>query len=464
MVDMLRELWVRYDITFHLSFADLSDTKGFHMSWAKNTSHQMALNWLGSSGGLPRDALRKAILVNLDGDNILGAKFIPAMLKMFCSPNLCVVHSQGKEKGTCGRMLVAADIFCEVGGYDQEPDIWPSGYQDIDMRDRCARKGSGHRQSWGESGTVEGAHLYIGCALDNVLNVKRTVERGSAKVKNTSSPDVTWGTYFGCDMLDGMNDANSTAMRRKLKEGRLRRNEGLKQLGWRSTTVRLDEVPRLRAMSSRQLAETLGVSLFEDVLNARGLALTGQEAERQVRARTMPGSSSDGSASHRGPGSEPRSMPSPPRGSVRRSGSGGVPRPVHFVKQLNLVTFSFGFKMFDHFAKSRGMAMLDTSTWSASRMAQEYYAKVGGIKVDKLFASNVTFFGDPAEVKRNRARLGKNHTGFHIVNLQQLMNDVAWTAFISKISKVIKAAEDEAIDTICLAFGCDWELCSKGVR
>ncbi len=105
----------------------------WHASTAKNTVHRHALEQH------PLDGL---FLVNLDGDGILGPSFVKSAMDRVTSGSQPIkspvfVGWKGHEPGMTGRMLYSAWVFQRLQGYDQS--LGPSGYQDIDLRDRFAK-------------------------------------------------------------------------------------------------------------------------------------------------------------------------------------------------------------------------------------------------------------------------------------------------------------------------------------
>ena len=85
---------------------------------------------------------RKHILVNLDCDNIIGARFIESVVECFgikVGNNKSVRHSvlwRGHESSTTGRIGYTAGLCTLLRGYDKV-GILGSGLQDIDMASRC---------------------------------------------------------------------------------------------------------------------------------------------------------------------------------------------------------------------------------------------------------------------------------------------------------------------------------------
>ena len=231
LLSMARPLLEAAGVEVDIGFADLTGTDGwFHMSWATNSSHMMAVVSLEAPGE------HTHILVNLDCDNTIGSEFIGQLSEAFRSPVVWGIHAQGHESGTTGRVCVRLSKFVELRGYDQEPGIQPSGYQDIDFKVRLAHlqgKKTIHKLQVGPRQQPQDYHRVIGMAIANDSNAKR--DRGASKVLNTSAKDKPWGR---------MNNENHEIMARKLKERPSRqRNETVDQLGWPCVIYPLRDIP-----------------------------------------------------------------------------------------------------------------------------------------------------------------------------------------------------------------------------
>ena len=178
--------------------ADCSPTHGkFHSSWAKNTAHRQAME-IADVQQLPNDFV---ILVNLDCDNTIGANFIGRTLTTFSNTNIKAYHARGWENATTGRIAIRMREFQHINGYDQEDDIQPSGYQDIDLVRRVEKLGNIKREKNTFADQVD-AYECIGCAIPNDLSsieansdtAKIKANRDTAKIKNCHNPrKLTWG-------------------------------------------------------------------------------------------------------------------------------------------------------------------------------------------------------------------------------------------------------------------------------
>jgi len=78
------------------------------------------------------------VLVNLDGDNIMGKGFLAVVAEHAATHCLqgWVLQVHTRQGGTTGRIACWASDWCYIRGYDQEQGILGSGAQDIDLRER----------------------------------------------------------------------------------------------------------------------------------------------------------------------------------------------------------------------------------------------------------------------------------------------------------------------------------------
>lgn len=92
-----------------------TDNLGYwHASIAKNTTHVVAA---------------EDILVNVDGDNLVGPDFPVNVAKNFQEGFTCLQYEDGE--GTCGRIACTRQDFLKIRGYDE--DSYPMGAQDVDL-------------------------------------------------------------------------------------------------------------------------------------------------------------------------------------------------------------------------------------------------------------------------------------------------------------------------------------------
>lgn len=96
-----------------------------HFSRDKNRAHKLAAG---------------EILVNLDGDNVVGPRFVPDVLRAIDN-GADLVHgfSENWGDGTCGRIAITRRAFETLGGYDESFE--PAGHQDLDLVHRAAAYG-----------------------------------------------------------------------------------------------------------------------------------------------------------------------------------------------------------------------------------------------------------------------------------------------------------------------------------
>ena len=73
---------------------------------------------------------------NLDCDSILGPGFMDNLKTLLPTvpPHGCI-HAVGRGPGTTGKVGLWAKTFVKIGGYDE--DMYPMGYQDVDIIGRC---------------------------------------------------------------------------------------------------------------------------------------------------------------------------------------------------------------------------------------------------------------------------------------------------------------------------------------
>lgn len=93
------------------------EMKYWHASTAKNTVHACA---------------SQDILVNVDGDNLVGPEFLVHVAKSFQEGYTALHYEDGE--GTCGRIACLRTDFVRIRGYDE--DAYPMGAQDVDLLER----------------------------------------------------------------------------------------------------------------------------------------------------------------------------------------------------------------------------------------------------------------------------------------------------------------------------------------
>ena len=103
-------------------YSTMGNMPYWHCSVAKNTSHQQAA---------------EDILVNLDGDNIIGPQFVEHVMEQFQKGYRIIQYEQGD--GTCGRIACTHADFHAIRCYD-EFQCSPMGAQDSDLKERLIMK------------------------------------------------------------------------------------------------------------------------------------------------------------------------------------------------------------------------------------------------------------------------------------------------------------------------------------
>ena len=178
-------------------------SRPWHASACKNTAHAAGLTHALEMRPManPDPICRRVVLFNLDTDNVPLTAFWRGVLQ--ASPPRGAICGDVTGPAT-GRIGYTAHQFVQVGGYDNEPGIAPSGHQDIDIKARI------HRYSNSGAAIVrEGAGVFA-------PNSKvRAADRGEAKITNCSTDSRTkWATW------DAMNTWNRSAMQKKAKTSR----------------------------------------------------------------------------------------------------------------------------------------------------------------------------------------------------------------------------------------------------
>ena len=98
-----------------LQVYSVDDMPDWHASVAKNTSHMVA---------------SEDILVNVDGDNLIGPGFPVDVVTRMTTGGLRVLQYFDAD-GTCGRIACWREDFHKLRGYDE--DAYPMGAQDTDL-------------------------------------------------------------------------------------------------------------------------------------------------------------------------------------------------------------------------------------------------------------------------------------------------------------------------------------------
>lgn len=280
----------------------------WHASRCKNAAHVFAAQEVKKQGIAPETV----VLVNMDADNIMPPAYLEHLLAGFqaetqravaagFSPQLVplrAIVARSAAGGLTGRIAISLPDFARLGGYDEEPNTYGTGYQDVDLLTRA--------RSMIEKFTEESQKLMLrkdasvyklpceaGSAFLNEPNLTVKEDRGPAKIKNLD-PEVvkafkTWGR---------INQANVTHLRAKLSQGLIGRNGvGPNPRLNQTATWHLDNLLNLKLGSEfhRHPSPEVpwdGARLRAHLLQRR----TTEPASSSVGSATEPLSSSTGSA------------------------------------------------------------------------------------------------------------------------------------------------------------------------
>ena len=196
----------------------------WHASACKNTAHAVALSHCDYHNQ-PMQYQQDLVLINLDGDNIIGRDFMlqlqrhtawyrkaltaeaPARPFLLCCPT--------GQPGLTGRIGLSATTFITCGGYDE--NCFGSGAQDLDLRERV---GAAQIAAFGKRYTsrIERSEV-AGIAVPNTQTSFRE-DRGTAKDQNMNPEDVAsaGGTWAN------MNEHNMELLSGRRKSGQISRN------------------------------------------------------------------------------------------------------------------------------------------------------------------------------------------------------------------------------------------------
>ncbi len=183
----------------------------WHASIMKNAAHVFALQQEGFTGGAGGSA--PLVVVNLDADNIAGIDFVESVRSAFegFETEVVVAMWSGAASGTAGRIGCWARDWVRLRGYDRL--LLPSGYQDMDLRDRLVavqviERGQRHLRRFTRISQA-------GTAIPNNLENRR-VSLNAEKIR-FCDPNLrlTWGQ---------MNNRNAEVSREKTRRGELVRN------------------------------------------------------------------------------------------------------------------------------------------------------------------------------------------------------------------------------------------------
>lgn len=260
--DLELEKWICCHYSYYLDSGLLVLVRGtppspgyYHASEAKNTAHAAAVTYYnhtetdaGSGGGAPPLAFNRDfkwtagppidddgrhILVNLDCDNLIGTLFIEDVVSLFglrvgMTRRLDGIRYKGYDAATTGRVVIAADTFEQLRGYDEE-DVYGSGYQDIDLCNRVHGDPSWKYElrTFGKKCKKYESRRVLGYAVANCPTqdpIAAKYERGGAKVINCHNPEnLSWGKF---------NAHNMKVMKARTQEHKWVRNLTRSKPGW----------------------------------------------------------------------------------------------------------------------------------------------------------------------------------------------------------------------------------------
>ena len=191
----------------------------WHASAIKNWSHvRAAENFAAEASQL--------VVMCLDCDNVFATQFLRQVMQQLqtahdqVTPSPAVKASSG-ELATTGRVAYMWSDFLVAGGYDQESDTAPSGYQDIDICVRLRKNAEvfGGLAPQPKKHSAILVSVGVGCAFPNAADRKE--DRGWAKICNVE--EHIRGLYKN---WSAMNSHNVSVMQKKLKE----RNHGIRNV------------------------------------------------------------------------------------------------------------------------------------------------------------------------------------------------------------------------------------------
>ena len=206
----------------------------WHASQCKNAAHVFAAEESRRQGVPPQNIL----LVNVDADNIMPPAYVECLLAAWqaelqravmagLDPQFAPfrpIVARSAHGGLTGRIAISLPDFARLGGYDQEPGTYGTGYQDIDLLARARALVEQYTRETQVLLLRGDASVYklpceAGAAFDNEPNITVQEDRGSSKIKNLD-PEVlkvfkTWGR---------INQANVRQLKDKLQRGLIGRN------------------------------------------------------------------------------------------------------------------------------------------------------------------------------------------------------------------------------------------------
>ena len=280
----------------------------WHASRCKNAAHVFAAQEVKKQGIAPEAVL----LVNMDADNIMPPAYVEHLFAGFqaetqrvvlagLNPQLVplrAIVARSAAGGLTGRIAISLPDFARLGGYDEEPNTYGTGYQDIDLVVRAKSMVEKYTEESQQLLLRKDAPVYklpceAGAAFLNEPNIAVKEDRGSSKIKNLD-PEViqvfkSWGR---------INQANVTQLRAKMSQGLIGRNGvGPNPRLDQTATWHLDNLLNLRLGSAFHRLPSPEVPWDGDRLCAHLLQQqTTESASSSVGSATEPLSSSVSSA------------------------------------------------------------------------------------------------------------------------------------------------------------------------
>ena len=180
----------------------------WHACIGKNTSHMVA---------------KEDILVNVDGDNLIGPDFPVDVLQNFDKGYKVLQYEHGD--GTCGRIACLRHDFLEIRGYDE--DAYPMGAQDTDLVLRL-RMLHGEQMS-GKKKNKATSTVYINVRSD---------QRGQAIPNEVTAKVSCCSPKYGHLRWGQMDSFNQGIFALRRDTGQIKRNLDKDQIGVYAKRVR----------------------------------------------------------------------------------------------------------------------------------------------------------------------------------------------------------------------------------
>ena len=188
---VMQNCWPAISIGLLRLYTTCGDMPYWHASIGKNTSHMVA---------------SEDILVNVDGDNLIGVNFPEHVVQMFASGYKVVQYEYGE--GTCGRIAYLRDDFLQIRGYDEK--AFPMGAQDTDIVLRIKMLYKGQQLAYKKAKLPQFSQA--------IPNDKKAKVRNCDPVYNK----MTWGQ---------MDVKNRATFKSRRDNGLIQRNQGKEHIG-----------------------------------------------------------------------------------------------------------------------------------------------------------------------------------------------------------------------------------------